>query len=54
MEPPDKIGEPVWRYPKGVRNDAAHAYADEKHGELRAAITAELSRMITQAYELKE
>jgi len=53
-EPPDKIGEPVWRYPKGVRNDAAHAYADEKHGELRAAITAELSRMITQAYELKE
>jgi diadenosine tetraphosphate (Ap4A) HIT family hydrolase len=48
-EPPDKIGGPVWRYPKEVRNDPAHAYSDEKHGELRAAITAELMRVMEAA-----
>jgi diadenosine tetraphosphate (Ap4A) HIT family hydrolase len=49
-EPPDKVGGPVWRYPKEVRNDAAHAYSDERHGELRAAITAELTRLMQLAY----
>jgi diadenosine tetraphosphate (Ap4A) HIT family hydrolase len=49
-EPPDKIGGPVWRYPKDVRNDPECAYSDAKHGELRAAITAELQRLIGQAY----
>jgi diadenosine tetraphosphate (Ap4A) HIT family hydrolase len=49
-EPPDKIGGPVWRYPKEVRNDPEHAYSDAKHGKLRAAITAELHGLIEQAY----
>ena len=50
-EPSDKITGPVWRYPKDVRNDPEHAYSDEKHGELRAAITAEICRLIERAYE---
>jgi diadenosine tetraphosphate (Ap4A) HIT family hydrolase len=49
-EPPDKITGPVWRYPKELRNDPRHAYSDEKHGEVRAAITAELRALIGQAY----
>jgi diadenosine tetraphosphate (Ap4A) HIT family hydrolase len=49
-EPPDKISGPVWDYPKDVRDDPAHAYSDKKHGELRAAITAELTELIRQAY----
>jgi diadenosine tetraphosphate (Ap4A) HIT family hydrolase len=49
-EPPDKVGGPVWRYPKDVRNDSAAAYSDERHGELRAAITTELHELIERAY----
>jgi diadenosine tetraphosphate (Ap4A) HIT family hydrolase len=49
-EPRDKIGGPVWRYPKEFRNAAEHAYDDARHGELRAAITAELNRVMGQAY----
>ena len=49
-EPPDKVTGPVWRYPKDVRNDPAHAYSDEQHGVLRAAIAAELNRLIERAY----
>jgi diadenosine tetraphosphate (Ap4A) HIT family hydrolase len=49
-EPPDKIGGPVWRYPKELRNAAEHAYDDRRHGELRAAITAELRRVMDEAY----
>jgi diadenosine tetraphosphate (Ap4A) HIT family hydrolase len=49
-EPADKIGGPVWRYAKEVRNDPAHAYSDEKHGELRAALTAELTHLMELAY----
>jgi diadenosine tetraphosphate (Ap4A) HIT family hydrolase len=49
-EPEDKIGGPVWRYPKEVRNDPAYAYSDEKHGELRAATTTELRRVMDAAY----
>jgi diadenosine tetraphosphate (Ap4A) HIT family hydrolase len=49
-EPPDKITGPVWRYPKDVRNDPEHAYSDERHGALRAAIAAELHRLIERAY----
>lgn len=49
-EPSDKIGGPVWRYPKEVRNDPECAYSDAKHGELRAAITAELQALIGRAY----
>jgi diadenosine tetraphosphate (Ap4A) HIT family hydrolase len=47
-ESPDRIGGPVWRYPKDVRNDPECAYSDAKHGDLRAAITAELHRLIEQ------
>ena len=49
-EPPDKIGGPVWRYPKEVRNDPACAYCDERHGDLRATITAELVELMSRAY----
>ena len=49
-EPPDKITGPVWRYPKDLRNDARYAYSDAKHGELRAAITAELQALMARAY----
>jgi diadenosine tetraphosphate (Ap4A) HIT family hydrolase len=49
-EPPDKVSGPVWRYPKDERNDPKCAYSDAKHGELRAAITAELDSLIEQAY----
>jgi diadenosine tetraphosphate (Ap4A) HIT family hydrolase len=49
-EPPDKIGGPVWRYPNELRDAAEHAYDDARHGELRAAITAELTRVMTDAY----
>lgn len=48
-ESPDKIGGPVWRYPKDVRNDPEFAYSDTKHGELRAAITDELHGLIERA-----
>jgi diadenosine tetraphosphate (Ap4A) HIT family hydrolase len=49
-EPPDKVGGPVWRYPKEIRDSSEHAYDDGKHGELRAAITAELQRLMSEAY----
>jgi diadenosine tetraphosphate (Ap4A) HIT family hydrolase len=49
-EPPDKISVPVWRYPKEERNAPEHEYSDEKHGELRATITAELHSLIRRAY----
>jgi diadenosine tetraphosphate (Ap4A) HIT family hydrolase len=48
-EPPDKVTGPVWRYPKELRNAPEHAYSDEKHGELRAAITRELQALIERA-----
>ena len=49
-EPADKIGGPVWRYPKEVRNAPEHAYDEARHGELRRAITAELERLMAEAY----
>jgi diadenosine tetraphosphate (Ap4A) HIT family hydrolase len=49
-EPTDKIGGPVWRYPKELRNAAEHAYDDRRHGTLRAAITAELVGVMDEAY----
>lgn len=49
-EPADKIGGPVWRYPRELRNAAEHAYDAARHGELRAAITAELLRVMREAY----
>jgi diadenosine tetraphosphate (Ap4A) HIT family hydrolase len=49
-EPPDKITGPVWRSPKDLRNAPEHAYDDTQHGDLRAAITAELTRIMAEAY----
>jgi diadenosine tetraphosphate (Ap4A) HIT family hydrolase len=49
-EPPERITGPVWRYPKELRNDPRHAYSDEQHGELRAAITSELRALLERAY----
>ena len=49
-EPPDRVGGPVWRYPRKIRNDPQFAYSDAKHGELRAAITSELDALMTRAY----
>jgi diadenosine tetraphosphate (Ap4A) HIT family hydrolase len=49
-EPPERIGGPVWRYSKKERNSPEHVYSDEKHGELRAAITAQLRLLIERAY----
>ena len=49
-EPKERIGGPVWRYPKEARNDPAVAYNDPTHGELRTAITAELDRLLAVAY----
>jgi diadenosine tetraphosphate (Ap4A) HIT family hydrolase len=49
-EPRDKIGGPVWHYPKELRNAPEHAYNDARHGELRAAITAQLTRLMREAY----
>jgi hypothetical protein len=48
-EPVGRITGPVWSYPKEERNDAAVAYSDERHGELRAAISAELERLLALA-----
>jgi diadenosine tetraphosphate (Ap4A) HIT family hydrolase len=48
-EPPERITGPVWRYPKELRNDPRYAYSDERHGVLRATITAELRALIGQA-----
>jgi len=49
-EPPERIGGPVWRYPDDLRNAPEHAYDDARHGDLRAAITAELTRVMGAAY----
>jgi len=40
-EPPDLVLRPVWFYED--RLDPAHAYSDERHGALRAAITDALA-----------
>ncbi len=49
-EPTDRVGRPVWCYPPAERYDPAVAYSDRHHGDLRAAITAELTRLVATAY----
>lgn len=49
-EPAEMARGPVWRYPKDVRNDPACVYSDERHGDLRATITAELVELMNRAY----
>ncbi len=50
-EPADKVGGPVWHYPTELRNDQRYAFSEEKHGELRAAITVELEALIRRSYQ---
>jgi diadenosine tetraphosphate (Ap4A) HIT family hydrolase len=48
---PRQFATQEWgRYPKETRDALEHAYSDEKHGELRAAITAELQSLIERVY----
>jgi diadenosine tetraphosphate (Ap4A) HIT family hydrolase len=49
-EPQDKIGGPVWRYAKDVRNAPEHAYENARHGALRASITREIEQLTAAAY----
>ena len=49
-EPADKVTGPVGRYTAEERNAPEHAYSDEKHGELRAAISTELIALMERAY----
>jgi diadenosine tetraphosphate (Ap4A) HIT family hydrolase len=49
-EPADKVGGPVWRYPKEARYSDAHAYDEQRHGELRGRITVELERIMDATY----
>jgi diadenosine tetraphosphate (Ap4A) HIT family hydrolase len=49
-EPSDMLRWPVWRYPNELREAPEHAYDEARHGELRAAITAELTRIMREAY----
>jgi diadenosine tetraphosphate (Ap4A) HIT family hydrolase len=49
-EPAERIGWPVWSYPPAEREDRAHAYSEERHGELRRRITAELERLMGETY----
>ena len=50
-EAPDKLLGQVLRYPAAERGAPEHAYSDDKHGDLRAAITAELNDLMHRAYE---
>ena len=52
-EPAEFLTGPVWRYPNEIRNAPEHAYNDQGHGDLRAAITAELRRVTAEAYGRK-
>lgn len=49
-EPADFITGPVWRYPAEIVDAPEHAYDDERHGALRAAITEHLERIMRDAY----
>jgi len=47
-EPAERITGQVCKYPKETRDAPEHAYSDEKHGDLRAAITAALDELMTR------
>jgi ribosomal protein S18 acetylase RimI-like enzyme/diadenosine tetraphosphate (Ap4A) HIT family hydrolase len=49
-EPLERIGMPVWCYPEDERSASEVAYDDARHGALRARITAELTRLMDDAY----
>ena len=45
-EPDEFKFSPPGNYPSSIRDDAAVAYSDEKHGELRKKIEANLRRLM--------
>ena len=47
-EPQEYRGGPVWRYPREQRFAPAHAYSDERHGELRHRIGAALQALMRE------
>jgi diadenosine tetraphosphate (Ap4A) HIT family hydrolase len=47
-EPAEWITGPAWRYPIEIQSAQEHAYSDEKHGELRSAITAMLEQLMAK------
>lgn len=49
-EPQERITGPIWQYPEEIRNAPEHAYADDRHGAVRAAVKAELIRVMDEAY----
>lgn len=49
-EPAEFREGPVWAYPREQRHDGGKVYSDARHGGLRAAITAELGRLVAGAY----
>lgn len=49
-EPAEFSSGPVWNYPPEERLSPRHAYHERRHGELRAAITAELQQLMQIAY----
>ena len=50
-EPEEIRVSQAWRHPKQFRDAPENAYSDDKHGELRAAITRELVPLMERAYE---
>jgi hypothetical protein len=49
-EPKERITGAIWQYPKEIRDAPEHAYDDRRHGAIRAAVTAELLRVMEAAY----
>lgn len=49
-EPDANCSRPVFLYPPEVRFSAAAAYSEEKHGEIKRRIAAELERLIAEYY----
>jgi diadenosine tetraphosphate (Ap4A) HIT family hydrolase len=48
-EPSERIGGPVWRTRRGAQRPSARLLRRHGHGALRAAITAELGRLVHTA-----
>lgn len=49
-EPDDRKRGPVWSYPRDEWLSSEHTYDENRHGELRAAITTTLGRLMSAAY----
>jgi diadenosine tetraphosphate (Ap4A) HIT family hydrolase len=48
-EPPERLGGPVWLYPRDRWTDAQYGYNDDAHGALRARIGDALCMVMRQA-----